>query len=241
MESSTIKLLYANSGGRCALCKVVVILSREDGTEYHTSEIAHIRGKRPKALRHDSTITDDEIDDISNLFVLCPTCHTMVDKNQTDYPVERLVQLKHNHEDWVRNQLDRETSDGFQVDIQDCIHIEENDIFVHHIDLKMSNNTTTTMRIDDISLFDDMGRKLEFVSRGQASATPRTKFELRGGEEIPWDCFFKFISEEEMETRELAIVIRRRGKQDFRKTITSMLVSKGKFPSGVYFTTIDML
>ena len=97
------------------------------------------------------------------------------------------------------------------------------------------------MRIDDISLFDDMGRKLEFVSRGQSSSTPTTKFELRGRKETPWHCFFKSFLDDEMEMKKLAIVIRRRGKQEFRKGITSILVSKSEFPSGIYFTTIDMM
>ncbi|TFH04345.1 MAG: HNH endonuclease [Candidatus Thorarchaeota archaeon] len=237
MKQSVTKLLYTNSGGRCALCKSVIIQKKSDGSQYHTSEVAHIRGKKPEALRHDSTITKEEMDDISNLIVLCSNCHTMIDKNDTDYTVENLYRLKEDHEFWVRIQLGRETSDGFQVDLVDCVHTEESGFFIYHMDLKLTNKTETTMRIDNISILDD-DRKLEFIGRGQTSPS-EAKVEIRGKLAYPWRCFCKGNSKIEKDMIELTLVISRRGKREFRKQISSMLVDRGNFPNGNFITLID--
>ena len=88
------KVLYSMSGASCAKCRCPIIKKRSDGSRYHISEIAHIRGKDKKALRYDSRLTPEEINDESNLIVLCPNCHKIIDKNQDDYPVEKIVEIK---------------------------------------------------------------------------------------------------------------------------------------------------
>lgn len=243
MKTSDMRLLYAKSGGRCTLCKGPIILSKSDGADFHVSEIAHIKGKGTKSLRHDPSISRADMDDISNLIILCSKCHTIIDKNDIDYPVEKLHRLKEKHEEWVRTQLDKEASvyldDGFQVDLVDCVHIEESGSLIHHIELKLSNKTATTLRIDSISILDEEGNKMDFVSRGQTS-TPETRFEIRGNEEYPWNCFC--ISRPTLDTdlAELNLVIERRGKLEFKKNIESVLVPRRKFPSGIIITTFRL-
>jgi hypothetical protein len=105
MKSSVVKMLYGISGGKCALCKTNIVLSMSDGSTYHISEIAHIQGRGRKALRHDPTMSQEEIDDISNLIILCTNCHTIIDKNEIDYPVEEILRIKSEHEEWVRSML----------------------------------------------------------------------------------------------------------------------------------------
>jgi hypothetical protein len=243
MKTTDMKLLYAKSGGRCALCKDPIILSKSDGAEFHVSEIAHIRGKGTKSLRHDPNISRADMDDISNLIILCSKCHTTIDGNDIDYTVEKLLRLKEKHEEWVQTQLAKETSecldDGFQVDLVDCVHIEESGSLIHHIELNLSNKTVTTLRIDSISILDKEGNKMDFVSRGQTSA-PEAKFEIRGNEEYPWNCFC--ISQPTLDTdlAELNLVIQRRGKLEFKKNIESMLVPRREFPSGIIITTFRL-
>lgn len=242
MKTGDMKVLYAKSGGRCTLCRDPIVSSKSDGVDFHVSEIAHIRGKGTKSLRHDPNISRADMDDISNLIILCSKCHTIIDRNDTDYTVEKLHRLKEEHEEWVRTQLDKETSehsdDGFQVDLVDCVHIEESGSLIHHIELNLSNKTVTTLRIDSISILDKEGNKMDFVSRGQTS-TPETKFEIRGNEKYPWNCFC--ISRPTLDTNlaELYLMIERRGKLEFKKNIESMLVPRGEFPSGIIFTTLD--
>lgn len=241
MKASDMRLLYAKSGGRCALCKDPIVSSKSNGAVFHVSEIAHIRGKGTKSLRHDPNMSRADMDDISNLIILCSKCHTKIDKNDIDYTVEKLHRLKEEHEEWVQTQLDKEASeyldDGFQVDLVDCVHIEESGALTHHIELNLSNKTVTTLRIDSISILDKKGNKMDFVSRGQTS-TPETKFEIRGNEEYPWNCFC--ISQPTLDTdlAELNLAIERRGKLEFKKNIESMLVPRREFPSGIMFTTV---
>ena len=240
MKKSDMKLLYAKSGGRCALCKDLIVSSKSDGAGFHVSEIAHIRGKGTKSLRHDPNMSRTDMDDISNLIILCSKCHTEIDKNDIDYSVEKLHRLKEEHEEWVRTQLGREASeyldDGFQVDLVDCVHIEESGSLIHHIELNLSNKTVTTLRIASISILDKEGNKMDFVSRGQTS-TPETKFEIRGNEEYPWSCFCISRSTLDTDLAELNLVIERRGKPEFKKNIESMLVPRREFPSGIIATT----
>lgn len=243
MKTSDMRLLYAKSGGRCTLCKDPIVSSKSDGADFHVSEIAHIRGKRTKSLRHDPNMSRADMDDISNLIILCSKCHTIIDKNAIDYTVEKLHRLKEEHEEWVRTQLDRKVSgysdDGFEVDLVDCVHIKESGSLIHHIELNLLNKTVTTLRIDSISVLDKEGNKMDFVSRGQTSA-PETKLEIRGNEEYPWNCFC--ISRPTLDTdlAELNLVIERRGKLEFKKNIESALVPRGEFPSGITFTTFEL-
>ena len=39
--------------------------------------------------------------------MLCPSCHTTIDKNIEDYPVEKLHFLKSEHELWVEQTLSK--------------------------------------------------------------------------------------------------------------------------------------
>lgn len=61
-----------------------------------------MKARSPRGPRGDSKASAAEREDASNYLLLCPTCHTEVDKNLADWPVERLRQLKTDHEAWVR-------------------------------------------------------------------------------------------------------------------------------------------
>jgi len=64
-------------------------------------EQAHIVGKEVGSARSQSVLTDEERDSYHNLILLCPTHHSLVDKNPEDYPVEKMFILKSEHESWV--------------------------------------------------------------------------------------------------------------------------------------------
>lgn len=104
------RILYGMSGAVCANCRCLIVETKSDGSKYHISEIAHIRGKAGKALRHDPILTDEETNDESNLIVLCPNCHTTIDKNEDDYPVERIMKIKKEHDEWVLSWAKGETN-----------------------------------------------------------------------------------------------------------------------------------
>ena len=118
----------------------------------------------------------------------------------------------------------------FQVDIVDCIHTDESGLFIHFLELNISNNKVSTMRIDNISLFDKQGRELNFITRGHTS--PITEFEINGNETEPWRCFCQRQPTGESDQAKLKLVIEKRGKRTTKKNLVSTIVPKRKFPTG---------
>lgn len=98
------KILCAKSGNRCALpnCRAILVedATKTDGASL-IAEAAHIKGKKPDSPRHDASMTDEERDCYKNLILLCPSCHTKIDKQPNAYPVELLQQYKTEHEAWI--------------------------------------------------------------------------------------------------------------------------------------------
>lgn len=80
----------------------------EGRAPYTIGEMAHIRGDKAGANRHDTSQTPAERDDYTNLILLCPNHHTEVDKKQNEgtFTVEILQAMKSKHEDWVDQRTD---------------------------------------------------------------------------------------------------------------------------------------
>ncbi|WP_017273615.1 HNH endonuclease [Sinorhizobium meliloti] len=72
------------------------------GTDTYTGEAAHIKGEKPTAARYDATMADEERDDVDNLIYMCGDHHTIIDKVEADWPVDKLTSLKTDHEAKVR-------------------------------------------------------------------------------------------------------------------------------------------
>lgn len=62
------------------------------------AEMAHIVAAELEGPRGDSTLYKHERADTSNLILLCPACHTLIDKAPDEFPVEMLQQWKNDHE-----------------------------------------------------------------------------------------------------------------------------------------------
>jgi hypothetical protein len=71
-------------------------------------EHAHIVGERPGSARHDASLTDEERDGYTNRLLLCPSDHTLVDKDEGGWPVAKLHMVKADHELWVEQTLTTE-------------------------------------------------------------------------------------------------------------------------------------
>ena len=102
MQEKEIKILWGRSGNRCSICKLELT---PDGDRETLGEMAHIVAKSDKGPRGGSPVSQVERDKYANLILLCPTHHAEIDKNFGDWPVERLQQIKHDHEKWVSKQL----------------------------------------------------------------------------------------------------------------------------------------
>lgn len=97
IKESTMKELFAVSGNLCALClekgKTTLLV---DGKGHFISEMAHIRAQQKGGPRYDPTFKN--VNEACNLIALCNNCHEEIDKYPEEYSVERLENLKKNHE-----------------------------------------------------------------------------------------------------------------------------------------------
>jgi hypothetical protein len=98
--------LYFKCGGLCSLCCEPLDYDKFSRSEINVKEYAHIIADREDGTRG-SIESKKYAGDIDNIILLCPTCHTKVDKDKLPeyYTVERLHSIKNNHEQRVREQL----------------------------------------------------------------------------------------------------------------------------------------
>jgi len=84
--------LFADSGGYCQNPECSCLLFLEVGSEqFHIAEIAHICAAAENGPRSSKVLTPEQRGAYENLILLCPKCHTIVDKAASSYP-DQLVQ-----------------------------------------------------------------------------------------------------------------------------------------------------
>ncbi|MCK6924303.1 HNH endonuclease [Enterobacter roggenkampii] len=99
INNSAIKRLYGLSAGRCNICKVLLL---EESV--HIGEMAHIIAKSSNGTRGDISNANDN--SYENLILLCANDHTRVDQDPFNFTVERLHQIKNEHESYIVNVTD---------------------------------------------------------------------------------------------------------------------------------------
>ena len=90
-----VKLLFAKSGNRCAFPRCKAPMALDDTL---VGEVCHIKGARPGSARFDPHQSASHRHHRDNLILICPTHHTVIDDDENSYTVERLLQLKREHE-----------------------------------------------------------------------------------------------------------------------------------------------
>jgi hypothetical protein len=100
MKLSDVKLLWGRSGNRCAFpkCKIELTIGGANST---LGEMAHIVAASPGGPRWRNGLAPEERDSYANRILLCPTHHSLVDKNPKEWTEERLKKVKDEHEKWV--------------------------------------------------------------------------------------------------------------------------------------------
>jgi hypothetical protein len=101
-------MLIAKSGGYCQnpACNAELLPFFADGTVTNIQELAHIIAQSPRGPRGKSGLPLSDRDTYQNLVLLCPTCHTLVDKNPIQYPEALLIKWKATHEQRIRSMFD---------------------------------------------------------------------------------------------------------------------------------------
>ncbi len=108
IKEKDIKLLWGRAGNRCSIpnCRIKLSHDKKTATEsFPIGEQAHIVGKEEGSARSKSILSMEDRDSYHNLILLCPTHHTVIDKNVEDYPVEKIHMIKSQHEVWVDTTL----------------------------------------------------------------------------------------------------------------------------------------
>lgn len=93
---TTIKLLFARSGNRCAYPGCTQQLGTREGDL--VVEVCHVKAASPEGPRFDPAQTDEECRGVDNLILLCRNHHGIVDDDVERFPVEALVEMKEAHE-----------------------------------------------------------------------------------------------------------------------------------------------
>ena len=106
LKSNDKWMLYFKSGGLCSLCCESFDYDKFSRSNTDVKEYAHIIADSELGTRGCAT-SSKYAGDINNIILLCPTCHTKVDKDKKPeyYTVEKLHSIKDNHEQRVREQL----------------------------------------------------------------------------------------------------------------------------------------
>ncbi|MBF0620787.1 MAG: HNH endonuclease [Magnetococcales bacterium] len=103
-----IKIIYGAAAALCSMpdCREELLLSGTKSEKVQQiGELAHIIGKSDDAARGDPDYPLDQRDHHKNLILLCPSCHSKIDKQPNIWPVKLLEKIKKEHEEWVRIQL----------------------------------------------------------------------------------------------------------------------------------------
>lgn len=101
--------LWVKCGGRCNMCNSYLLSHEYFGDNCKFGELAHIiahspKGPRPNVKEYDQSYIDSE----DNIMILCPSCHTMIDKKENEgrYNEELLRKWKNDHEHKINTQTD---------------------------------------------------------------------------------------------------------------------------------------
>lgn len=99
------KCLWAKSGNRCAICKRELIMSNTNHLVYNIGEECHIVSSKVNGPRYEAGWNN--YDRYENLILLCCNHHKTIDdvNNVSIYSKQKLLEIKSNHELWVRKEL----------------------------------------------------------------------------------------------------------------------------------------
>jgi hypothetical protein len=101
ISEKDVKLLWGRAAGICSNpdCRQELTSDLEQSGSINLGEIAHVIARQPVGPRGDGKGGDNSY---GNLILLCPSCHTKIDKAPADYAPEKLHKWKSSWEAEVR-------------------------------------------------------------------------------------------------------------------------------------------
>ena len=110
------KKLWGLAGAKCSICKCDLFFKEEGNT--NIGKECHISSHSPNHFRYDSSLTEDERDKrYDNAILLCGPHHDAIDNpRNTQYTIEKLHQIKEEHEEWVAKRLEEDTEESMEME-----------------------------------------------------------------------------------------------------------------------------
>lgn len=115
MKFKDVKILWGRAANRCSFPECRIELTAE-GASSTLGDIAHIITKSLDGPRGSSEVQAEQLDDYSNLILLCPTHHKEIDNNPQVWTIEKLKEIKLEHERWISRQLDQGAITFHEID-----------------------------------------------------------------------------------------------------------------------------
>lgn len=97
-DAHTKLKLFADSGGYCQNpdCNTNLFLTIGKA-DFHIAEMAHVISAGEKGPRTDLSLAISDKGSFENLILLCPTCHTKIDKAEKEYSENLIKEWKNSH------------------------------------------------------------------------------------------------------------------------------------------------
>ena len=102
IDEKTKLTLWGVTAGRCEICNKLLYVDSKYGDEANFAENAHIHAVGVKGPRHKEDMTQDEINSIDNLMLLCAEHHHLIDVKPEYYLEGYLIECKKRHEERIR-------------------------------------------------------------------------------------------------------------------------------------------
>ena len=102
-DAHTRLRLFADSGGHCENPNCLADLFLQLGNEkIHIAEMAHVFSASDTGPRSNRILSEEERGAYENLILLCPKCHTVVDKAEKEFPDSLLLKWKREHKERIQ-------------------------------------------------------------------------------------------------------------------------------------------
>lgn len=114
IPTRVVKELYAKSGNCCAFsgCNEQLFENANVG------QICHIQGVNSGSARYNPDLPEEVVNGIDNLILLCSNHHKLIDEREDLFPVEKLLEMKKTHENFVSQAIFQSNRKMFFYNLQ---------------------------------------------------------------------------------------------------------------------------
>jgi hypothetical protein len=96
------RIIWSKAAAKCSICREDLLLDGESDELTHLiGEVAHIVAEKIEGPRGKSKLTLEQRNKESNLLLLCLPHHNIIDDDADSYSIDRLLEIKNDHESWV--------------------------------------------------------------------------------------------------------------------------------------------